>query len=340
MTRVLLTGASGFIALHILEVLLKRGYSVRGTVRSQEKANKIATAYPEYKERLDFAIVEDIAKPGAFDQAVISEPPFDYILHTASPVALHPTDVKAQLIDPAVQGTVGILEAVKNYAPTVKRVVITSSISAIYNPAAGFSPEKTWSEVDWNPATLEGIQKDPADGYRLSKKLAEKAAWDYVKNEKLRFDLVTINPPCVVGPVHPWIASLEFVNMSNKRVLDMVTGKMKERLVPTPIWLCVDVRDVAIAHVNAIERPEAGGKRFLVTASQFSNQQIADVIVKNFPQLADKLPATREPNNGFPEGGVYNGDNTRSKEILGLEYTPLEKSITDLVQVALQMAAA
>lgn len=78
----------------------------------------------------------------------------------------------------------------------------------------------------------------------------------------------------------------------------------------------------------------------MVTASQFSNQQIADVIVKNFPQLADKLPATREPNNGFPEGGVYNGDNTRSKEILGLEYTPLEKSITDLVQVALQMAAA
>ena len=71
-------------------------------------------------------------------------------------------------------------------------------------------------QVDWNPVTLEGAQKDPANGYRLSKKLAEKAAWDYVENEKPKFDLVTINPPCVVGPVHPWIASLEFVNMSNK----------------------------------------------------------------------------------------------------------------------------
>ena len=77
----------------------------------------------------------------------------------------------------------------------------------------------------------------------------------------------------------------------------------------------------------------------MVISSQFSNQKIADVIVKNFPQLADKLPTTREPNGGFPEGGVYNGDNTRSKEILGLEYASLEKSITDLVKVILQMAA-
>ena len=91
--------------------------------------------------------------------------------------------------------------------------------------------------------------------------------------------------------------------------------------------------------MNALEKLEAGGKRFFVPAGQFSNQQIADVIIKNFPQLADKLPATREPNDGFPEGGVYSGDNTRSKEILGLEYTTLEKSITDLVKVILQVAA-
>ena len=77
----------------------------------------------------------------------------------------------------------------------------------------------------------------------------------------------------------------------------------------------------------------------MIAAGQFSNQQIADVIIKNFPQLADKLPCTRESNDGFPDGGVYNADNTRSKEILGLEYTPLEKSITDLVRTILQMAA-
>ena len=77
-----------------------------------------------------------------------------------------------------------------------------------------------------------------------------------------------------------------------------------------------------------------------MTAGQYSSQQIADIIVKNFPQLADKFPTTRAPNGGFPEGGVYNGDNTRSKEILGLEFTSLERCITDLVKVLLQMASA
>lgn len=103
-------------------------YSVRGTVRTQDKANKIAIAYPEYKERLDFIIVEDITKPGAFHQAVVSEPPFDYILHTATPVTFKFTDVKLHLINPAVRGTLEILEAAKNYAPSVKRVVCTKSV--------------------------------------------------------------------------------------------------------------------------------------------------------------------------------------------------------------------
>ena len=105
------------------KILNVHRYSVRGTVRTQDKANKIAAAYQEYKERLDFAIVEDISKPGAFDQAVVSEPPFDYIVHTASPVLFKFTDVQAELIDPALRGTLGMLEAVKNYAPSVKRVV-------------------------------------------------------------------------------------------------------------------------------------------------------------------------------------------------------------------------
>jgi len=219
----------------------------------------------------------------------------------------------------------------------VKRVVITSSIGTVINFA---SSEKTWSEVDWNPITFKEIHENPANGYRLSKKLAEMAAWDFVKNEKLKFDIVVINPPLVFGPVHPWIASLESFNLSNQRILDMTTGKMKERLVPNDTWLWVDVRDVATAHVNAIEKPEAGGKRICVSAGNYSNQQLADVVVRNFPQLADKLPTTREPNDGYLEGGVYNVDNTRSKEVLGLEYTSLEKSIIDLVKVLLQMTAA
>lgn len=95
MTRVLLTGGSGFIAAHVLDILLEHGHSVVTTVRSQEKANKIKEAHPNVgKDKLDFTIVEDIAQEGAFDKAVISEPPFETVIHTASPFHFNVTDVQ------------------------------------------------------------------------------------------------------------------------------------------------------------------------------------------------------------------------------------------------------
>lgn len=95
MTRVLLTGGSGFIAAHCLDVLLKRGHSVVTTVRTHGKADNIKAAYPEYgKDKLDFAIVPDIADPKAFDEAVVSDPPFEAVLHTASPFHFNVTDVQ------------------------------------------------------------------------------------------------------------------------------------------------------------------------------------------------------------------------------------------------------
>lgn len=123
-------GGSGFIAAHVLDVLLERGHSVVTTVRSNEKGQKILDNHPKVsKEKLDFVIVEDIAKRGAFDKAVQSEPPFETIIHTASPFHFNVTDTKKDLLDPAVIGTTGILESTKNHAPTVKRVVRTRLFS-------------------------------------------------------------------------------------------------------------------------------------------------------------------------------------------------------------------
>lgn len=95
MTRVLLTGGSGFIAAHVLDILLEHGHSVVTTVRSQEKANKIKEAHPDASEKqLSFAIVEDIAQEGAFDKAVVSDPPFEAVIHTASPFHFNVTDIQ------------------------------------------------------------------------------------------------------------------------------------------------------------------------------------------------------------------------------------------------------
>ena len=107
---------------------------------------------------------------------------------TLSSILLYPcfntTDSKKDLLDPAIIGTTGILKAIKKSAPTVKRVVITSSFAAVINPAKGVRPRYVYSESGWNPITEEEALQSPIAGYRASKTFAEKAAWDFI--EKVR----------------------------------------------------------------------------------------------------------------------------------------------------------
>ena len=107
-----------------MDLLLEQGHSVVTTVRSKAKAQTIKDAHPQVPSaKLDFAIVEDIAQEGAFDEAVKSDPPFETVIHTSSPFHFNVTDVKKDLLDPAIIGTTGLLKAIKQNAPTVKRVV-------------------------------------------------------------------------------------------------------------------------------------------------------------------------------------------------------------------------
>lgn len=332
MARILLTGGSGFIAANVLDLLLARGHSVVTTVRSQQKAQGIKNAHPNVsKEKLDFAIVEDIARPDAFDEAVISDPPFDAVIHTASPFHFNVTDTKKELLDPAVIGTTGILKAIKKSAPTVKRVVITSSFAAIFDQSK--STGKTYSEADWNPVTEAQALENPMNGYRASKTFAERAAWDFVENEKTNFTLATCNPPLVLGPIVHYLNSLDALNTSNQRIRNLMTGAAKEECPPTGTFFFVDVRDIALSHVLAAEKEEAAGKRFFIVADKFSNKQIAEIIGEKFPQLKDRLPTGDALKPGdFPEAGTPDFDNRRSVEVLGLTYRSLEESVVDTVK--------
>ncbi len=136
MTRVLVTGGSGFVAAHVVESLLKRGHSVVTTVRSKEKGDKILEAHPSAKESLSYVLVPDMSEPGAFDDAVVSSPALEAVIHTASPYHFQAKTEEAikDLITTAVNGTTGILKAIKASAPSVKRVVVTSSFAAIVDP--------------------------------------------------------------------------------------------------------------------------------------------------------------------------------------------------------------
>ncbi|EAU34910.1 conserved hypothetical protein [Aspergillus terreus NIH2624] len=334
MPKVLLTGGSGFIAAHIVDTLLEHGFDTVVTVRSEEKGQRILEAHPDTpKEKLSYVIVKDVAADGAFDEAVKSNPPFDYVLHTASPFHYNISDPVKDFLDPAIKGTTGILKAIKAYAPTVKRVVITSSFAAIVNAK---EHAKVYSEKVWNPVTWEEAM-DPAQTYRASKTFAEKAAWDFVEKEKPNFDVATINPPLVLGPVVHYLNSLDAINTSNNRIANMIRGNCKDKLPPSGTFLWVDVHEVALAHVRAIEVPEAGGQRFFLTAGLYSNKEIADIIRDSFPELADKLPSKDEPSD-MPTD-VYGYDNTKSIQVLGIKYRSLKESVVETVKSLLTIGA-
>lgn len=112
-----------------------------------------------------------------------------------------------------------------------------------------------------------------------------------------------------------------------------MTGAAKERCPPTGNFFFVDVRDIALGHVLAMEKEEAAGKRFFIVASHFSNKEIAEIIGKRFPELKDKLPTGEALASGdYPAAGIYNFDNRRSVDVLGLKYRSLEDSIVDTVK--------
>ncbi|KAG8953399.1 methylglyoxal reductase (NADPH-dependent) gre2, partial [Tulasnella sp. 408] len=184
--KVLVTGASGYIAAWAL--------------RSDSKGEKLKELFKDYGDKFSYAIVEDISKDGAFDKAVVG---VDAVQHTASPVTFAADDPQ-ELIGPAVKGTTSILESVKAYAPSVKRVVLTSSVGSIYHQKT----PPVFDESDWNVDAPKAIEKFGRNApgpvkYGASKVLAERAAWDFMDKNKdsINFDLVAINPSFVWGPL-------------------------------------------------------------------------------------------------------------------------------------------
>ncbi|KAL2759628.1 hypothetical protein ACRALDRAFT_2023779 [Sodiomyces alcalophilus JCM 7366] len=326
MTRVLLTA-------HILEQLLEAGHQVVTTVRSEEKAQKIREAHNDLgRDVLDVVIVPDIAREDAFDE-VVKTPGLEAVLHTASPFHYKWTDPLTEVVNPAVIGTTGILKALHRSAPGVKRVVITSSFAAILDETRLEDPAMVFSERTWNPVTIDDIHRSKPTAYRASKTLAERAAWDFVASNKPSFDLVTICPPLVLGPVVHHLASLDAINTSNERVVQMVRGDWKSAIPETgPPFLWIDVRDAARAHLRALDRPEAGGRRLFATAGRFCNAEIAKAARDNVPELKDRLPSAQVTGGEYPPADKFFGyDCSETNAILGIDWISLEKSVVDLI---------
>ena len=242
---------------------------------------------------------------------MISDPPFEGAVNCASPYhykSKTPEEIR-RLISTAVDGTTGIPKAIKAHAPTVKRVVITSSYAAMID----FSKPLThvYAEGDWNPITSEQAYQNAPFAYLASKTYAEKAAWDFVKDEKPSFTLTTMNPPMVYGPVIHSISSLESINTSNARFVSLLRGSPSTPCPPAVNYLFVGVRDLALAHVLALEKQGAENQRFLVTAGNYCNAEIVRIIGEEYPEFGDKMPIGEALESGKrPATGVNGYDNS------------------------------
>ena len=218
--------------------------------------------------------------------------------------------------------------------PSIKRVVVTSSFAAVLDVTRTAPPYFTYTGADWNPLTYKE-SVDPATSavvaYRGSKKFAEQAAWDFVYIRKPGFDLVTLCPPMTFGPVvHP-VADAASLNESNAALWGIASGKRPLPVARVPFW--VDVRDLAVAHVEALLRPEVGGRRYVPSAPErFSYGLAARIIHDQFDWAKGKVALEEQKAD---ESHGLDGE-TAARE-LGFTYRTFKESVVDLVSQAAGM---
>lgn len=268
-------------------------------------------------------IAEDLETSGVFDEAVKG---VDGVLHTASPFHM---DAQGRaldaLVNPAVKGTKNVLASIAKESK-VKRVVVTSSFAAIIESSR--KPPVKYTEVDWNESDplqseREGNAQSPAlNAYRASKTLAERAAWEFVEANKPSFDLATINPPLILGPIIQQCSGPDSLNTSAKNVWTLLHGGK-----PTA-GCAVDVRDAAKAHVEALLRPDAGGQRFAPSIGMYTWQQVADII------RATKVPIPEEWRNKTTKDvgdsvSRVELDGSKTERELNVQYHSLKQCIED-----------
>ncbi|PYI09455.1 NAD dependent epimerase/dehydratase [Aspergillus sclerotiicarbonarius CBS 121057] len=348
--HVLLTGANGFVASHILSILIDRGYAITATVRSQSKADDIIKTHPSWKQSIEFAIVADFTSEEPFDTIFRNaKNPFDYVVHTASPLKFQAEDIQKEMIEPAEMGTTEILKATQKYGgPSIKRFVLLGSAVSVLNSFEDITKEgKPYTEKDWNPVTAEqAIERhDPVLGYNVSKTRAEAAAWEFIKKNKPGFDLAVINPDIITGPmIHP-IDGPGSINQTNHfAVASFIDGTHKQiEGIRFPFYHSVDVRDVARSHVDALTNPAASNQRILLIAGLIAPQIVANTIRENFPQLKYRVPEGN-PSQLLPPGVQPTGWDMRvSLDILAKgtkegrwNYVDVKTSVVDTVKSMLE----
>lgn len=322
---VLVTGASGFIAAHVVQQLVEQGYKVIGTVRSDAKGDFFKK---QYGDKFDYEIVKDISTLDAFDHVFKAHPDIVYVLHTASPFHFKSTDHEKDLLIPAINGTRSALTAADKFGANVKKVVITSSLAAMMqNPPRMEDHSMIYTSADWNPITYELGKKSASNAYVASKKLAESTAWDYIKEKSPKYAITTIQIPIVYGPPINDV-TINSLSTSTGQFYGLIKqDRAKNPNLPRLLTFYIDVRDAATAHVRAMTCKELDNKRSFHVGGLGPAQRFVDTLRKLHPELDATLPIG-EPGSYDPKNYAQY-DVSDAKKYLNMEYISFEKTVED-----------
>ncbi|ROQ36500.1 nucleoside-diphosphate-sugar epimerase [Frondihabitans sp. PhB188] len=310
MTRVLVTGGSGYLGSRLVADLLRAGVEVRTTVRSLDSE-------PELREAVRCGGADDsglevvTATLTEDDGWAAAATGMDGVYHVASPMIL--ATEPDEVVIPARDGSLRVLRAARDAG--VPRVVLTSSFAAV-----GYSPKRVrdYTEDDWTDPSTPGL---PA--YPLSKAVAERAAWDFIEAEGAGTELVTVNPTWIAGP------TLTRTARSSLQVFTaMIGGHMP--VTPRQLFGIADVRDVSQLHIAAMTTAAAAGRRYLALADGPTTTflAVATVLREHFPVLAEKAPTEEAPGDDLPPLVIHN---ERAKAELGFHPRPVEATLVETV---------
>lgn len=335
MDRILVTGASGFVAKHLIGELLRAGYRVRGTVRNRTKLLGINatldTLAPGFSNRLE--IVEaDLLDDAGWARAMED---VKAVMHVATVItAAEPKD-PSTVIRPAVEGTERVLRfAAQEH---VRRVIMTSSIATVGYGHDHHFGQRTYSEADFTDLTK--LRRPWA--YCIGKTRAEQAAWAFASGKGL--ELTTIHPGAILGPATDAEASISHGLVSG--LLDGSTPAM-----PRIGFAISDVRDVATMHLAALQNRESIGQRYLCTGPYQSFEQVAAILRAAYPDYPVTLRTVPDwimrilANFGGPVRQIINDignekhfDGSKGQRLLGRPYHTPEEAILSAAESLIRL---
>jgi len=320
--KVAVTGGTGYLANEVVRQLLLSNYTVHATVRNlQSQATEIFhKLFPTVK-----LFEADLLSQGSFDKAFEG---VDFVLHTASPFFQKVDDPQRDLVDPALLGTKNVLGSVEKY-PTIKRVVVTGSCASVVEHFPTDDGNKVWTEDDWN--TTSSLTDGP---YRYSKTVAERYTWEWAEKHPSVIVSVML-PTVIIGP--PLSNRTDAVSI--KVVKELLDGTTKAAGgTPAVAVGAVDIRDVATAHVLALEKPGIKGRYILSSERGIPRLEFAEILRKDFGNypLPDKQIGELQYRFGsLTPNGKYS--NAKARKELGIEFTPIDKSLIETAHKLIEL---